>query len=102
MAIKPLSQKPSPNQAPEIRVRDMRETAAKASKDRAQAKLKDESESRMHEGERLRDEQRTQNVDSKKAERKTAIDRQERTDQENRRIEEKKNPNAGNIINVIA
>jgi hypothetical protein len=103
MAIEPLKSRPqSMPETTEVSVRDMRENAAKASKDRAQTKLEDESAKRTREGEKLREEQRVHYADVKKDINEVSNLRQERSDQENRRTEQKKNPDSGNIVNVIA
>src|SRR3989339_1790129 len=89
MAIEPLKQKPPSGAADpaDVRIRDLRETAAKASKDRDKAKLDDASETRTQENERMRAETRARNVEMKKEVSETAQLRQKTTDEENRRIE---------------
>ncbi|MFH0922099.1 MAG: hypothetical protein V1913_17275 [Fibrobacterota bacterium] len=104
MPIEPLKPKPQSG-TPEptsVSNRDIREIAVKASKDRDKTRLQDESQNRTRDSKRLNEQSRTKNIEAKKEVRDTALARQERTAQENKRVEERKNPNAGNIVNVVA
>lgn len=86
----------------EVARRDNRETAAKAAKTRDDNRIETDIKARNEQTASRRVEIQAVKEENKKVLQENLTQKKTQDIQEKRRIEDKKNPNQGNIINVVA
>ena len=86
----------------DIKRRDEREEAAKASKKMSEQKLADEASGRSDKNAKHTEDVRAKSEEAKKITTNEEVSRKTEDNLEKQRTQDKVNPDSGNIINVVA